>query len=81
MIVGFTSKTDQLCLWVASGNSECVQLSRLDLQLDVKMKTKVTIFNPVILNFCDNCYLSVNFPHFNSKVVGYIFVKRSQRKI
>ena len=59
------TETDQLCLWVASGNSECVQLSRLDLQLDVKMKTKVTIFNPVILNFCDNCYLSVNFPHFN----------------
>ena len=59
------TETDKLCLWAASGNSECVQLSRLDLQLDVKMKTKVTIFNPVIVNFCDNCYLSVNFPHFN----------------
>ena len=52
------TETDQLCLWAASGNSECVQLSRLDFQLDVKMKTKVTGLYPVILNFCYNCHFS-----------------------
>ena len=29
------------CLWAASGNSECVQLSRLDLQVDSLTETKV----------------------------------------
>ncbi|XP_076111293.1 leucine-rich repeat serine/threonine-protein kinase 2-like isoform X1 [Mytilus galloprovincialis] len=51
----------KVCLWAASGNSECVQLSRLDLQLQTLMETKGAIFTHgrilCLLALKENCLL------------------------